>query len=203
MSVPRLCDSNTHAKKNHGRARADAVERSLRHQIAELVPSLRARALKLCLDASEASDIVQDTIERALRFESTYQPGTNLRAWMHQILFSVFVTRCRRRRRERRALESLTTDPCAWTRPEAPPSMSALSRSVEEAISALPVQFAAAVRLVDVGDQSYKEAAQALGVPVGTVMSRLFRGRRLLALALADKSDRSERRVEAYPAEAA
>ena len=66
-----------------------------------------------------------------------------------------------------------------------------------------PVQFAAAVRLVDVGEQSYKEAARALGVPVGTVMSRLFRGRRLLALALADKSDRSERREQAYPAEAA
>ena len=61
--------------------------------------------------------------------------------------------------------------------------MRALSRSVEDAINALPVQFAAAVRLVDVGEQSYKEAARALGVPVGTVMSRLFRGRRLLALA--------------------
>jgi RNA polymerase sigma-70 factor, ECF subfamily len=203
MSVPSLGDSRSHVRKNLGKARPDAGEASLRREICELVPSLRARALKLCLDASEASDIVQDTVERALRFESSYQPGTNLRAWVHQILFSVFVTRCRRRRRERRALESLTTDPCAWTRPEAGPTMRALSPRVEDAINALPVQFAAAVRLVDIGEQSYKEAAEALRVPVGTVMSRLFRGRRLLALSLAEKSESSVPAAQAYAAEAA
>jgi RNA polymerase sigma-70 factor, ECF subfamily len=157
---------------------------ALREQLLTCLPGLRARALKLCFDPTEAEDLVQDTVERALRFERTYQAGTNLRAWVQQILFSVFVTRCRRRRRERRALDALLFDPCAWTHGDEPPAMSALSRRVEKAIGALPPQFAAVIRLVDIGEHSYRDAAERLGVPVGTVMSRLFRGRRLLADAL-------------------
>lgn len=158
--------------------------RPLREELVEHLPGLRARALKLCLNAAEAQDLVQDTIERALRFESSYRPGTNLRAWIHQVLFSVFVTRCRRSRRERRALDQLTSDPCAWTRHDPAPAMNNLPRRVEQAIESLPAQFGAVVRLVDVDEHSYKDAADRLGVPVGTVMSRLFRGRRLLAQAL-------------------
>jgi RNA polymerase sigma-70 factor, ECF subfamily len=158
----------------------------LRDEIPALIPALRARALKLCLNANEAQDLVQDTVERALRFESSYQPGTNLRAWLQQVLFSVFVTRCRRLRRERRALESLTSDPCAWTHQDAAPAMRALSPKVEGAIAELPHQFAAVVRLVDLDERTYKDAADALGIPVGTVMSRLFRGRRLLAARLGE-----------------
>lgn len=160
--------------------------RSLRDELPDVLPLLRARALKLCLSTVEATDLVQDTVERALRFEDSYQPGTNLRAWLQQILFSVFVTHCRRRRRERRALETLTRDPCAWTHPEAGPPMQRLSPKVEGAIAELPGQFAAVVRLVDLDERSYKDAAEALGIPVGTVMSRLFRGRRLLATRLGD-----------------
>ncbi len=167
-------------------ATAPSPPRPLRDELLSVMPSLNARALKLCRNATEAQDLVQDTVERALRFESSYRPGTNLRAWMQQILFSVFVTRCRRRGRERRALDSLTQDPCAWTRRDAPPAMRALSPKVAAAVDALPEQFAAVVRLVDIGELSYKEAAGKLGVPVGTVMSRLFRGRRLLAQVLAE-----------------
>ncbi len=158
--------------------------RPFRDELTQHLPSLYARALKLCLNATEAQDLVQDTVERALRFESSYQPGTNLRAWAQQVLFSVFVTRCRKRRRERRALELLTTDPCAWTRPDGAPVMVALSPRVERAVSELPPAFEAVVRLVDIAELSYKDAAERLGIPVGTVMSRLFRGRRLLAAEL-------------------
>jgi len=165
---------------------APVVSSPLRQEMMPVLPSLRARALKLCLNPADADDLVQDTVVRALRFETSYQPGTNVRAWLHQILFSVFITRCRRVRRERRALESLTVDPCAWTRPEAPPLMRELSPRVEGAIRALPQQFAAVIRLVDLQEQSYKDAAAQLQVPVGTVMSRLFRGRRLLACTLDD-----------------
>ena len=169
---------------------------TFRSGLAELAPSLRARALKLCLDGTEASDLVQDTIERALRFESSYQHGTNLKAWVHQILFSVFVTRCRKRRRERNALCSLVDDPCAWTKRDTAPEMSSLTPRVSQALDALPPQFGAVVRLVDLHDHSYKEAAASLGVPVGTVMSRLYRGRRMLARALEETAIPSAPSVE-------
>jgi RNA polymerase sigma-70 factor (ECF subfamily) len=155
----------------------------------EVLPALRLRAKRLARDEAVADDLVQDTIERALRFEGSFRPGTNLRAWLSQILFSVFVTRCRRQRRERRALDSLTTDPCAWTHRDPSPEMRSLTPRVEGAIRALPEQFSSVIRLVDIGENSYKDAALTLGVPVGTVMSRLFRGRRLLAEALREEPE--------------
>jgi RNA polymerase sigma-70 factor (ECF subfamily) len=152
-----------------------------------LLPGLNARALSLCKRKSEARDLVQDTLLRALCFESGYERDSNLRGWLHQILFSVFITRCRKVTRERRALNALASDPCAWTEPEAaPPVRQSLTRPVTRALEALPSQFSAVVRLVDLEELSYKDAAAELSVPVGTVMSRLFRGRRLLAEALAE-----------------
>jgi RNA polymerase sigma-70 factor (ECF subfamily) len=140
--------------------------------------------MKLAGDRVAADDLVQDAVERALRFASQYEPGTNLRAWAHQILFSVFVTRYRRVRRERNALRILVSDPCAWTAPEpfAPPGAEvALTPSTRRRLEALPRGFRDVIELVDLGQQSYREAATRLGVPVGTVMSRLHRGRRMLA----------------------
>jgi RNA polymerase sigma-70 factor (ECF subfamily) len=153
----------------------------LRDQIGALWPELQAHALRLTRDPAAAQDLLQDTFERALRFESQYEANSNLRAWLHRILFSVFVTRCRRSRRERRALETLTHDPCAWTRSESPVVERALSASAAIALSKLPSSFRLAVELVDLGDMSYRDAADAIGVPLGTVMSRLHRGRRMLA----------------------
>jgi len=163
-----------------------AFTRELREKLPDLMPGLMARALTLCKRKSDAQDLVQDTVLRALRFESGYEQGTNLRGWLQQILFSVFITRCRKSTRERRALALLTTDPCAWTHPDALTPGPALTRPVTLAIDALPTQFAAVVRLVDLEERSYKDAAAELAVPVGTVMSRLFRARRLLAEKLAE-----------------
>lgn len=154
-----------------------------------LLPLLRARALRLTRNPGDADDLVQDTVVRALRFESSFRSGTDLRAWLNRILMSVFVTRCRRKKRERRALDTLTVDPCAWTHSDAPPPMRSLPRSLSGALGRIPDQFARVVQLVDLEDHSYREAAERLGVPVGTVMSRLFRGRRLLANLLAPTPD--------------
>lgn len=160
--------------------------RSLRDDLDLVLPSLRARALKLSKNPVEADDLVQDAVERALRFEASFEPGTNLRAWLQQILYSVFITRCRRSRRERHALDTLLRDPCEWTHQDGAPPMQALSRRLSGVLDALPPRFADVVRLVDLEGRAYKDAAVALSVPVGTVMSRLFRGRRLLAAALTD-----------------
>ncbi|CAN5677954.1 N/A [soil metagenome] len=149
-----------------------------------LAPELRLRALRLAKNEALADDLVQDTVERALRFAGQYELGTNLRAWSFQILFSVFVTRYRRQRRERNALRDLATDPNAWTQPECfsgPDRTADLTTRTQKKLDALPEGFRAVVRLVDIEERSYREAADHLGVPVGTVMSRLHRGRKLLA----------------------
>lgn len=157
----------------------------LERGLVQLVPELRGRACRLAGDPTIAEDIVQDTIERALRFGAQYERGTNLRAWVYQILFSVFVTRYRRVRREKNAMRVLSTDPCAWTIPEAfpasPESGASLSKRTQAELDALPASFRAVLELVDLQELTYREAATKLGVPVGTVMSRLHRGRKMLA----------------------
>jgi len=160
------------------------TELSLR--LGSLLPELRRRALRLCHNPQVADDLVQDTVERALRFFHQYEPDTNLHAWLSRILFSVFVSRCRRQKRERRALETLGNDPSTWAVPAPSVTQSGLSASAERALEAIPAQFREAVELVDLSDLSYRDAATRLGVPLGTVMSRLHRGRKLLAERLAE-----------------
>jgi RNA polymerase sigma-70 factor (ECF subfamily) len=183
----------TEARPEHTAARPERVARSpivardlpsLKRGLVELVPELRGRAFRLAGDPTTADDIVQDTIERALKFAAQYERGTNLRAWVYQILFSVFITRYRRARREKNALRTLALDPCAWTTPErfAPPEAgTSLSPTTKGKLEALPETFRMVLELVDLDELTYREAATELGVPVGTVMSRLHRGRKLLA----------------------
>jgi RNA polymerase sigma-70 factor (ECF subfamily) len=163
------------------------LESELRARLTAHLPDLYARALRLARNDAVAQDVLQDTFERALRFEGQYEQGSNLRAWLQRILLSVFITRCRRSRRERRALENLTHDPCAWTLPESPEPSQSLSPSMRRALASLPASFRQAVELVDVADLSYRDAATIIGVPLGTVMSRLHRGRRILAEAIRER----------------
>ena len=166
------------------------AESELRAHLVTHWSDLYSRALRLARNETIAQDLLQDTFERALRFEKQYEPNSNLRAWLQRILLSVFMTRCRRLRRERRAVELLTNDPCAWTRLEGPAPSQTLSPAVDRALLTLPEAFRRAVELIDLGDMSYRNAADALGVPLGTVMSRLHRGRRMLAEALLPAEDR-------------
>ncbi|MBI4954101.1 MAG: RNA polymerase sigma factor [Myxococcales bacterium] len=169
------------------RARAaQGAESELRRAVASLRHDLYVRALRMARSPALAEDLVQDTVVRALRFEAQYRPGTNARAWLVQILRSVFLTLCRRQKRERKAVDRLTTDPCEWTRGDSRPACASLSTRPAAALACLPEGYRRAVELVDLGESSYQDAAETLGVPVGTIMSRLHRGRRLLATALAE-----------------
>ncbi len=152
--------------------------------------------------AEEAADLTQETYLRAYRTFEGFTPGTNCKAWLLTILYSVFVNRYHRAQREPEALEpeaierrfeqlarsggheqDVETDLIRYLDGAGPEVRSALDR--------LPEAFRAALWLVDVEELTYEEAAQALGCPVGTVRSRLFRGRKLLFLELADYARRS------------
>lgn len=163
----------------------------VRRGLSALRPKLYARALRLTRSPAQADDVVQETMLRALRFESQFREGTNLSAWVGQVLMSVFLTQCRRKKRERKALDHLTHDPCAWLKRDSKTKLTALSRRPAQALEGLPEGYRNAVKLVDLHDLSYREAAERLEVPVGTIMSRLHRGRKLL------KSQLDERPVAA------
>lgn len=167
----------------------EACVHSVRRGLLVHRPALFAHARRLTGHRAEAEDVLHDTFCRALEFAHGFVAGTNVKAWLHQVLQSVFLTRCRRRTRERRTLDAAFHDPCSWMRAEHSPSMLELSPPVQSALAALPSGFREVVRLVDVEDRSYRDAASALAVPLGTVMSRLHRGRRLLASALTDAAD--------------
>ena len=170
------------------RARRLEVQRGL----CEHWQALHRHAVRRARSRDAALDLVQETALRALSFSWSFEPGTNLRGWLHQVLDSVFLTQCRKRTRERRAFDALNVDPCAWPKQEGQAPMQRMTRSVTRALDELPPSFREVVRLVDVEELSYRDAADTLRVPLGTVMSRLHRGRRLLASALAD-NDQTKR----------
>ena len=182
---------------------SDGLTKDLRASISDVLPALTARAIRLARSRPDAEDLVQETVVRALRFESTFERGTNVRAWMQQILQSVFISRCRRRARERRAFERFTADPTLTTRATAAPVLMSVSGPMHAAFTFLPEKFRRVIELVDLCDHSYREAADVLGVPVGTVMSRLFRARRMLADVLgserAPSTDASVARPKSEP----
>jgi RNA polymerase sigma-70 factor (ECF subfamily) len=163
----------------------------LRDDLEGQLPRLRAQARRLCRSEADAVDLVQDTLVRALVYEQSFERGTNLHAWLSQILRSVFVSRYRRSQRERRALERITHDPSYVAHHEVA-SVAPLGRRTRVALAELPAPFRRAVELVDLAGLEYIEAARELSVPVGTVMSRLYRGRRILAERLSDREQRPD-----------
>jgi len=166
------------------------------------LPCMRAlynTALRLTADAHDAEDGVQETYLRAFRTFDNFTPGTNAKAWLFTILYSVVINRHRRARREEgpwpveelEARYRLLVEPPEGDLAEVEPSSVPLSTEVEAALRAVPEVFRTAVILVDVQELSYEEAARTLGCPIGTVQSRLFRGRRLLFAALAEYARRA------------
>jgi len=156
-------------------------------------------ALRLTSDPEDAADIVQETYLRAYRTFDNFRPGTNAKAWLFTILYSVFINRRKKARREVGPLPPEELEERYRLFVEAPAGEpgdveawgARWPREIEAALRALPEAFRAAVLLVDVQELSYEEAAGVLGCPVGTVQSRLFRGRRLLFAALEDYARRA------------
>lgn len=155
-------------------------ERQYRDEILPCAPDLTRTALRLTRGSALADDLVQETLVRAWQARASFRPGTNARAWTQRILFNTYVNHYRKSKRERRALDELGRIPLSKQR--APHD--GLGDEVVAALEDLQPEFREAVRLVDLEDLSYQDAAQALRCPVGTVMSRLHRGRKRLRGAL-------------------
>lgn len=152
-------------------------------------------ALRLTHNRAEAEDIVQDACLRAFRSFHRFEPGSNCRAWLFRILRNVFLNRLRREGREvleddaaawDAVAESATAPDAVRPNPEEEFFQTVLHGDVDRALKSLPVVFREVVILADMEGLSYKEIAEVLGCPIGTVMSRLSRGRRLLRRVLAD-----------------
>ncbi len=148
------------------------------------IPALRLFARSLTGNYVDADDLVQDTLVRAIVSAASYRPGTNMRAWLFTIMRNRFYNDRVKRIRERPGLAD-----CASGVPTAPEGQywHVRGREIEAALLALPQAYREAVMLVLVTGESYQSAAEIMGVDIGTVKSRINRGRRLLQTALGEE----------------
>ncbi len=171
-----------------------ALRERFEREVLPLLPNLYSAALRMTRNPADAEDLVQETYLRAYRGFSGFEEGTNLRAWMYRILTNTFINSYRKKQREPLTVQEDDLD--EWylfdklgesgvePSAEAEVIRSMPDEDVQKALEALPEGFRLAVLLADVEGFSYKEIAQILGIPIGTVMSRLHRGRRALEKAL-------------------
>jgi RNA polymerase sigma-70 factor (ECF subfamily) len=164
-------------------------------EVMPLMPSLYSAALRLTRNPADAEDLVQETFLRAYRGFSSFEEGTNVRAWLYRILTNGFINAYRKRQREPVTVEG-PDDVDEWylfdrlgsRHVEGSAEEEVLDRipdeDVKRALESLPESFRMAVLLADVEGFSYKEIADIMDVPIGTVMSRLHRGRKGLEKAL-------------------
>ena len=152
-------------------------------------------ACRLTRNPSEAEDLVQDALVKAMRARHQFLVGTNLKAWLFRILTNTFINKYRRGGLERTLFEGPDADPLAdgWVSastmrqlrdPEQIALLPIVEGEVGRALDALPTEFKLAVILCDVEEFSYEEIAEIMSCPIGTVMSRLHRGRKLLQRSL-------------------
>ncbi len=147
---------------------------------------LYSGALRLTRDTEAAGDLMQDTYLRAYRSFAQFEPGTNCKAWLFKIMYSVFVNEYHRKLREPSTVQVEDIED-RFACVEGGTASILLEKNepeVEKALNRLSEDFRMAVLLVDVEDCTYEEAASVLNCPVGTVRSRLYRGRKILHLEL-------------------
>jgi RNA polymerase sigma-70 factor (ECF subfamily) len=179
----RIREANPATPTNGAATRAAAFEA----EALASIDSLYRTALRLTRVPADAEDLVQETYLKAFRAAESFEPGTNLRAWLFTILHNSARNRVRDRARDTVTIDSDIVDHAADTSttgggetPETLLLRETLTPDVQAAIDALPDVFRQAVWLRDVEEFSYAEIADMLNVPAGTVMSRISRGRRLL-----------------------
>jgi RNA polymerase sigma-70 factor (ECF subfamily) len=159
--------------------------------ILEHVDMMHAVALRLTRNRADAEDLTQNTLVKALRFHDKFKEGTYIKAWLLTILRNTFINDYRRKARRPALVELSGAEhaPSEHTDPSIPITiergkidalMELLDDEVKAAIDSLPEDFRSAVIMADLEDMSYKEIAEAMDCPLGTVMSRLYRGRKLL-----------------------
>ncbi len=170
----------------------------------EVIPNmsaLYAMAIKLAHNERDAEDLVQDTMIKAYNHFDSFEDGTNCRAWLFRILTNTFINKYRRKQRENTYIESVinenhSTNKTLQKTPETELStleteikhsfFYGLSDEVLSALNTISEDFKSIVVMADVEDQSYKEISEKLHIPIGTVMSRLCRARRLLKSLLSE-----------------
>ena len=164
---------------------------------------LFAMAMRLTRNRADAEDLVQDTVVKALRFQDRFERGTNLRAWLYTILHNTWRNRVRDMAREAVDVDSDRIEELAATvdgpteieTPERVLLRATMDIDLQEALDELPDAFRQAVWLRDVEELSYAEIARVLDVPIGTVMSRISRGRRQLFDKLSRKGEGQKAKV--------
>ncbi|HEY7666926.1 MAG TPA: sigma-70 family RNA polymerase sigma factor [Actinomycetota bacterium] len=181
--------------------RAPTDEAALRERferdVIPLLPSLYGAAMRLTRNPTDAEDLIQETYLRAFRGFAGFQEGTNLKAWLYRILTNSFINTYRKRQREPQTVEGpddidewYLFDRLGAQNVEVSAESEVLDRmpdeDVKRALESIPENFRMAVLLADVEGFSYKEIAEIMDVPIGTVMSRLHRGRKALERALWD-----------------
>ncbi len=170
------------------------AQASFEQQVRPYLGQLYQAALRMTRNASDAEDLVQETLAKAYTAFHQFKPGTNLRAWLHKILSNTFVNSYRKTKRQP-ALAAAPESPDEWQQGTDPSQVvrsaeaEALDRlgdsEVLRALRDLPQDFRTAVYLADIEGYPYREVAAMMGTPIGTVMSRLHRGRDRLRRALA------------------
>lgn len=160
--------------------------------IATQLPRLRRYARALTRNVQSADDLVQDCLERAWRKAHLWEPGTDLRAWLFTLMHNVHINGLRRRTPETEPMDDRDyQDP----RPAGPDAGLRL-RDLEQGLALLSAEQREVLLLVCLEEMSYEQAASVLGVPVGTVMSRLHRARERLRTWMADEKQPALRRVK-------
>jgi RNA polymerase sigma-70 factor (ECF subfamily) len=185
MTGPRAWTGRRRRAENRGEGVNDTRQDDFEREALTYLDGLYGTALRLTRRPADAEDLVQDTYLKAFRFAGSFERGTNLKAWLFTILHNTYRNMRRHVSRDPVDVDSEIVDRAAVS-PEASPTpedllaRASLDADLQAALDALPPAFREAVWLRDVEELSYQEIATALDIPIGTVMSRISRGRRLL-----------------------